>query len=599
MQVACSQVFQYGTCSTVARIALVSSLTTDPANLRGGSPPFEFQKERLTLPLAVLIFVFGVACAAICLWVMRAGYSPTPFGDEWTTLARLAKSTSFPSWLWEQHNEHRYPLLKLTIYADVRWFAAKGIFLFALTFLAMALHWSLWAIFLRKAAALPWSLWMVTAGFFAFCIFNPSQHENLTWAFQWSFVAAFSFASASFIALVWLEKNGQPWRAIVLACISAVLSEFTLASGLLCWPVLVIGSFFLPFRSRQRWALLGVSVLAIFLYLLGYHQPGYHATPLASLRAPDRLIRYSLRYLDHPLSHYVVHTLFALVVLGIAVWIALRYLYRSAATRSAAVALAMPIGFIVLTALMTASGRMNLGLDQSEASRYQTPVMLFWACSFATLAIATWTARPRRMWMLNAFALTAILLPVRDISPLIEQVQARASAVSLAGESLDQNVTDPNVQARLANGMPDIIGGLSLLRGLGDHAGPVENGTAGLIQPGSETCPGAFDEVAPLQRLMPGPAEFRASGWALDSRLRPVSEIVILDGSGKVLAASSLHFARPDVIKAIPGAKGLPGWELYVPVPAGFLGTLHVQGIADGHSCVIAHGTKPVPELAK
>lgn len=587
----------------LARIPLVPPFTTSDTNLRGGTSPFRFEKERLTTPLAILIFVFGIVCAAACLWIMRAGYSPTPFGDEWTVLAKLGKSISFPSWLWQQHNEHRYPLLKLTIYADVQWFAAKGIFLFALTFLAMALHWSLWAVFLRKVAALPWSVWMVTAGFFGFCIFNPSQHENLTWAFQWSFVAAFAFGSASFVALVWLVKDGQPWRAVILASASAFLAEFTLASGLLCWPVLIVGSFLLPFRSRQRWALLGVGASAFFLYLYGYQQPGYHAGPLESLKAPGRLIQYCLRYLDHPLSHYFVHALFAFVVLAVAVAASLRFLYRNPPTREVAVALGMSMLFIVLTGLMTASGRMNLGLNQAESSRYQTPVMLLWGCAFAALAITAWTARPHGMWLVNAVALTAILLPIKEVRPLIEEVEARAGMVSLAGESLDRGINDPEIQRKLAAGAGDILDGAALLHRLGDHTGPVSGNTAELtnaVPPGeSQSCPGAFDQLALVQRVTPGPAELVASGWALDSHRQPVKEIVILDDSGKVLATTSPHFARPDVLHAIPGAKGLPGWQTYVTAPANS-GSLHLKAIVDGgYSCIIAHGTKPVPAIVK
>lgn len=587
-------------CQLLARIPVVSYPTTDEANLRG-THPFTFEKERLIVPLAALVFVFGTVCALVCLWIMRAGYSPTPFGDEWTVLAKLAKSNSFFAWLWQQHNEHRYPFLKLTIYADVRWFAAKGIFLFALTFLAMALHWSVWAAFLRKAAALPWSVWMVTAGFFAFCIFNPSQHENLTWAFQWSFVAAFAFASASFIALVWLAKKGQLWRAVLIASASALLSEFTLASGLLCWPVLVLGSFLLPFRSRQRGALLGISVLAVSLYLYGYHQPAYHAGPLQSLKSPGRLIQYCLRYLDHPLAHYFMQPLFVFFVLAVLVAAALGFLYRNAATHAVAVALGMPILFIALTALMTASGRVTLGLNQAESSRYQTPVLLFWACCFGALAIAIWTARPHRMWLVNGAAFIAILLTVRDLRPLIEEVQARAGVVSLAGESLDQGIRDPDIQQKLASGTGDIVGGDALLRRLGDHAGPAESGTAGLadaLRSGdSQSCPGAFDQLIPLERSTPGTPELRASGWALDATRRPVKKVVIVDDSGEVLAASSLHFPRPDVLQAIPGAKGLPGWQAYLPAPPGS-GVLHLKAILDdGGSCSVAHGTKPVPKL--
>ena len=199
---------------------------------------------------------------------MKIAFSPTPYADQWAILDDIRKGERWFSltWLWKQANEHRIPLLRLAISADLQFFGGHGYLLYPLSFLTLLMQWLMWALFIRKAANLPNLIWMPIAGFFGFCFFCPSQIQNFYAAIQWTFIAEFFFSSAAFIALAWFSAKGQPWRAVGLASLTAFLSEATLANGVLTWPILWVATVGLPMRHKHRLVLGGTGVAAIALY---------------------------------------------------------------------------------------------------------------------------------------------------------------------------------------------------------------------------------------------------------------------------------------------------------------------------------------------
>jgi hypothetical protein len=533
-----------------------------------------------------LVLALGSGTILAALWVMRAGFTPTPYGDYWTELYSftLNAGSRFWPWIWAQHNEHRIPLQRLAMCLDLRWFGAHGVLLLVLVFLTLLLHWLLWVVFFKKTSALPDFVLMPITGFFAFCLFSPSQHENLVWAFQWSFVNAFFMASASFIALVWLSARERPWLAVSLASACALLAELSMVCGPLCWPVLWLGSLATPLRLRHRAVLFGVGLVCLLVYFRGYQPGAAHATPFQALRTPGSLLLYCATYLDHCLSHYVALTGFALLILtAAAVW-ALCVLLRRPNTRSAGLALALTMTFIVLTGFMTASGRVHLGMNQARASRYQTPALIYWACAFAAISIAIGQTQPqRRVLIWNLVAIVLIVWPAPELRPLIDDVEGRASDISLAGKSLDLGIRDPSVLAALIDPPANLIATSTYLQARGLHLEPIDRrpDTRPLASP-SVACMGFLEEAAPV-----GPAVVRASGWALRTADEcPVDYVAILDEQGRVLATSTLRFLRPDVLRAVPNSSGLPGWKVYVPLLPGSKG-LHAVAITRGSTCLL------------
>jgi hypothetical protein len=551
--------------------------------------------ERIIFASAFLILSFGLLTAGICAWLMMIGYSPTPYADQWAILWDFARGAKWfsPSWLWQQHSEHRIPLVRLAVYLDFRWFGDHGFLLFSLIFLTLSAHWAMWALFVRKAVNLPRVIWMGVAGFLAFCIFCPSQTENLYWGLQWTFVAAFFFSSASFIALSWFAPT-KPWHAVGFASLAAFLAESSLASGLVTWPVLWLGMLALPLRRRHRLVLASAGVVAIAVYVYHFHGTQVHSDPVSSLRQPAQVGRYVIRYIDHCLSYYFVHPGIAAGALSAIAFAALIFLLRRPNTHALGLSLAMTMCFVLGTGLITALGRLKFGIEQATASRYQGAVMLYWGCAFTALTVAAWQLRSwRDVLALNAAALAVMLLPLRNLKPLGDEVHARAERFSVIGESLDRGVLDPALQDELSAGPWAFIPGTIYLHQHGDlvglHPPDLSISTTQISNLDRGACEGYLDAVSRVSRFEPGPPVVRADGWALDSRRhRPADAIAIIDDRGTLLAVTSFHLPRPDVLHTHAGAEGLPGWRIYVPLPPTSK-QLRAVAITGGHDCPLTN----------
>ncbi|MDQ2948300.1 MAG: hypothetical protein M3Y27_20585 [Acidobacteriota bacterium] len=552
----------------------------------------------------LLLFLCGLCTAAITAWLIIISYSPTPFGDQWGPLSDLASGQHWYSlkWLWQQHTEHRIFLYRLSLIADLRLFGGRAVSLFTLIYLTLLLHWIMWARFLQKSTTLPKWLWMSVAGFFAFCIFNPSQNENLYWAFQWTFIAAFAFASASFVALVWFSTTARPWQGVLFASIGAFLSEACLANGTLAWPVLWLATLVLPMKRWPRRILVLVGVGGMTLYLYHYRSPSYHANPLLTIRQPGRVGKYLLVYFGHCLTTYVTFPGFAAVILTIMAIVALWSLFHKSHTKTLAMALAMTMCFLFGTGVITALGRLTFGVEQATASRYQSSVMLYWACVFTALFVAAWEKRSwRDIVTINLIGLCLVLLTVPELHPISERLRERAQRFASIGESLDGGAVDPSLQPDLIIGRGPIESSTLYLHRLGETIGPkpvhLRNDLLKATPLDRSACEGVFDGVGPLTRYYPGPREVRADGWAIDLHThRPAKLIAITDQNGSVLAVNALHFPRPDVLAVLHGEYGSVGWRLYVPLSQN-ANALHAFAIVDQHACPI--GVFHIPVLAK
>ncbi len=553
--------------------------------------------QRLSLACALVILVAGLATAVFCPVLMKMAFTPTPHVDQWAILNDISAGEKWYSvaWLWKQHNEHRIPLLRLALYADLHFFGGHGVLLYVLMFVTLLAQWLMWSAFLRKAAGLSALVSLSIIGFFGFCFFCPNQYQNFYSAIQWTFIAEFFFASAAFIALAWFAGNLRPWTAVCLASAAAFLAEGSLASGVFTWPILCLESFAMPLRRRHRFVLAGIGAFAMTLYLYNYWQPPYHSNPLQTIQQPWPVLQYLITYIGFSLSAYFVQSGFAAVVVSAAAFAAVVFLIRRRETHVAGVAIAASMIFVWLTGGLMALGRLKLGIAQAEDSRYQTPVMLYWGCAFAALLIAAWLLRSwRDVLALNLVAIAAIFIPVGKLSPLIEIVQERADLVSLGGQSLDRGVVDPFNEPALLIPMWVII---PVTRYLHSHSialgpNPPRISSSTLTHNLNPDCRGRLDTIWPVTRFDPGPREIRVNGWAINNQTDgPVDAVAILDDHGTVLAESSLHFRRKDVLKNNPGAWGRIGWHIYIPVtePAE---QVRAIAIVNDHACPL---TKLIP----
>jgi hypothetical protein len=551
------------------------------------------------------VFLCGIATALVAAWLIISAYSPTPFADHWVIFYDLSQGKHWysPAWLWSQNNnEHRLPIVRLMTVADLKLASGHSILLFGISFVTLVLHWSAWAIFIKKITATSKYIWLSITGFFAFCIFCPTQVENFYWALQVSFLLSFFFSSTSFICLIWLSTRQRPWSAIILSSAAAFLAESTLASGFFTWLVLWVTARYLAFKRTHIAALVGIGLACSFAYVYHYQTPKVHSDPLVSIRQPGRVAQYLFEYIGHPLSAFVLYPRILGTVLSLAAIACILFLLKRGETRTLALALGMNLCFILLTGLVTALGRLKFGIQEADASRYQTPVMLYWACVFTALLLG---AAQLRSWQhvltLNVVALAAMLLPLHNLNALVEDVRDRASRLNSAGKSLDYGVIDPASQDWLSAGMFAVEPATIYLHSLGKEIIPeslrLPHDTVRSDQRDVGGCDGYLDGLTELTRFYPGPRVYRADGWAVNRRThQAVTGIAVVGENDKVLSVTTQHLPRPDVLAARPQAHGALGWRAYTSVPKNVT-KLRAFAVVDGKVCPLSNllPTNPSP----
>lgn len=346
------------------------------------------ETSRLTSALSYLILLGGLLTIGLSLYIVVTTYSSLPFWDGWTQIevAANGRSPVSPSWLWQQHNEHRLLLPKLFLAVDLLLFQARQVFLLASIFVIQLLHLALLSWSMRALGGWSGALWRTGTGLAAFCLFCPTQSENFTWGFQVCFVLPPVFATLSFVTLLlyWKETQQHPDRQpspkfLVVSILAAAGAAYSLASGSLLWPLLVAAALFLRLRARATLSIVTFGVVSTALYLFHYARPTGHANPFASLSTPLKILDYCFTYFfsSWPYDSTPEYLFVPLAILLLLFALALPHVPK---LRPFGVQLILTASYCVATALITATGRLNFGVSQATASRYQTVALLFWCC---------------------------------------------------------------------------------------------------------------------------------------------------------------------------------------------------------------------------
>ena len=189
-------------------------------------------------------------------------------------------------------------------------------------------------------------------------------------------------ATLSTLTLLLYYRKPRVWL-LALSILAATIATWSLANGMLLWPLLLLAALLLGMR---RSVLLVIALVAggnIGLYLYRYHRPGPTAEFPGLILAADRTLHYVAVYFG---STFVRHSSGWIPLLAgtAGLWVAVAIIIRNLPQRGTSSLLQMELSLLMLlciaTAFITASGRLHLGLEQATASRYQTFALLFW-CS--------------------------------------------------------------------------------------------------------------------------------------------------------------------------------------------------------------------------
>jgi hypothetical protein len=371
--------------------------------------------------------------------------------------------------LWVQHNEHRIPFQRLLELACLYWFQGNHAFLFFLSWLVQSAQCAAIAFVLHRTGALTRLEWLTATGLILFCVFNPAQMQIFLWGFGPSVLGSFLFAviclgSLTIYALA--LQNGRPaagWLALSL--ISALISEYNLASGVLVWLMLPFCGFLLGLRLRAVISLVVAAALGMGIYLKGYQTPSNASDPLSAAKNFPQVLAFvdayfaeSWRYIWCPAGRVFAGVALVSVIATLltTLWLRMRKRVVGAGPWAFLISIA---GLMILTSLVTALGRQVSGVAQAREGRYQTPAMLFWCAIGILLILSTRFLGRYRGAALLSLQVTFSMMMLQEITSL--PVLARhwefdGYLKNIAGLSVEMEVDDQKT-IRLIHPAPSTV----------------------------------------------------------------------------------------------------------------------------------------------
>lgn len=357
----------------------------------------------------ILLFLQGLAIWMLYNWFeiihrMVNYYTPLPIWDYWRVVEDFPQfKTLHLQFLWRQHNEHRIIFPELVFLLDMLLWHGRQFLPLLVSFLCYLSAWAAiaWAIF--SDPRLSRSVRATTVLIAGIIIGWQGSVSLLAWPFllQWTLTEA-----AAIFSLVWLSLAGTKEAAtnfyLTLGIAAAVVVNYSSGNGLLLWPVLIAAGFVLPLRKQQRIALVLCSILSAGVYFVGYHFS--NSLNIANLfRHPLYFIGFIGAYLSMPFGVADIGNVPHLdVCLGLASLATATFLLACALradllkTRPAIVLFGFYC-FVLLTAVITAAGRMNPAdptFLAAKPPRYVTVPLVNWA---VLVALCLWFVA-RRKW---------------------------------------------------------------------------------------------------------------------------------------------------------------------------------------------------------
>jgi len=548
----------------------------------------------LTVVLAAVSALAGIGIAV-------AAFAPIPFADSIDFFSQFFNAGGWHGYRFEQfyarHNEHRLVVPRLWFLADIWLFQGTQAFLIVVTIVSSTIHAVVLALVFRGLGHRGWVLWIFAAAALG-AVLSPAQWENLVWGFQVQFIQVWLFATLAFVAVSRAEGR-HSWGLVLAAVAAGLLSTYSMANGLLVWPVLVVLALWCGVRGGPLWLLLAVAAAVVGIEAAGFHAHPGHGDPLKTMAEPWKILRYAFRYLTNAIGaigtrgQEIVGALLFLMTIGMAV----DAVIRPSRYRPGHAVLLGIAGFVIGAALLTALGRVTFGLGQANATRYATPSFIFLlVCSALLLDRLVRVERPRLQAAATALGAALLLVPglvdgAKHVPAALGERDARVNAVVsyLAGgyRPADLHALFPFVPRR-----PYRVLELLEANGWGPFADRAAfmPPAAVLADPPKPTaeCRGHVDAAAddPVVGIA-------VRGWAAAADAAEHPEwVLVTDAGGAVVGWGGSRDRRDDVGAAI--GNGWRGRGFHATGPNAATAPLSVVGVfADGRSCLLAAGLWP------
>nr|MDQ2711559.1 hypothetical protein [Acidobacteriota bacterium] len=194
--------------------------------------------------------------------------------------------------------------------------------------------------------------------------------------------------------------------------LALLFAALNVAGGLLIGPVSIAFAIFKRLPVRYILAMAALSLASTAAYLTGYHASDPKHPPFAALGHVKDLFVYVLTYFGASWTRLLPHKervtcLVSFVCFALLTVRAVRDRGRTSNFEWFCIAECV---FTIAIACLTALGRLQFGVGQAYAGRYQTPAMLYWSSLCALALVNFWRYRPIKFRYLQAAVLAVLLL---------------------------------------------------------------------------------------------------------------------------------------------------------------------------------------------
>jgi MFS family permease len=366
--------------------------------------------------------------------------------DQWEMVPLFQKAAHHNlglSDLWHQHNEHRilFPLLAALASAYMTHWNTVAETLLGLAFATVTA--SLLFVMLRKSLKQA-SVGVVAAVLFSAWFFSPIQWENWLWGWQleW-FMCVAATITMIFLLIKALDVKNEKSSNILcmLAALSAIIANYSLADGILAWAV---GLFILAVGKQTRKVVFAWVSLGAVANLLYYYHYKSVPTPSGSattvfIHSPVAFAKFFLAFLGDPVGSVdtgmqTPYIIGSLLLLGL-----LPLLYITWQRRQN-IRIYLPwlsvILLAVLAGLSTAFGRLGYGITFALNSRYNAFSLLFIigfiGLAFTLIVSAKGISRNAQKIYTSTIALLCIPLLVSSYSVGFQGFKRQSHSLAVA-----------------------------------------------------------------------------------------------------------------------------------------------------------------------
>ncbi len=453
-------------------------------------------------------------------------------------------------WFYQEQADHRLVFPKLLFAVDHLAFHAQGKFTLVWSFCLQAITGSI--LWLLSGSAYPQDKneRLIQGAFVAACVFSSQQWINLVEPFQVQFPMVYCAAAGALFAMrkATEDRAGSPgWLAGGM--LLAIVATYSMANGVLIWPVMLLASWWLAMSKGSVTALAAVGALVVTSFFWGWHpaltgmQPTIHdlyqaaVFGLAYLGAPafapakfaDSAATSHLEYF-----RFIPGAVLALLFAGgFAMFLRRRERYNSARAMLVFYGL-----FLAVSCGSIVAGRSVGPLTEAYQSRYTTPMYLLWISGL----LAAWPVviRWNRLALYGALAISiyvGIVLPQTEVRNLVlhfADLERRSEAAVV------DDVADPDIwvamfqPADLAMDAVDYLkkNRLSIFAEDWSRWPGVPLKSQFIVDPDQSACQGQFYGLSTVASFRPG---WILSGQAWDAKARrPPKFVILADDRGMV-----------------------------------------------------------------